>query len=506
MKNHKSLYLVMVILTGCSSGSGEGLNSNGLPLQDGDDAPLSTEFKSIQSNVFTPLCTVCHAGASAPVGLKLDEANSYSMLVGVESNQAPGTLRVDPGNPDASYIIAKLEGSAAVGGQMPLGGPSLPQSSIDLIRQWISDGAPPPTTTPPPLAQPPTVTSTTPANGETLRALPQNINAVFSHDINASTVVVDTVILQRSGEDGTFGDGNEVMIVPASMGLSNVNTTLVTMDLTAVTSVDDTYQLTLMGNGAAPLQDLNGNALDGNNDGAAGGDFNAIFTVASSNPAQQATWRSIQDNVFTPICIACHINNSAPENLKLDETNSYAMLVNVPSAQQPSLLRVAPGDPDNSYLIHKLEGVAASGSQMPQGGPALPQVTIDMIRQWISDGAPADGTSPGEPPPDGTLALTLTAPVSVVNGDEFPLSLTVQNMGSATVSGASLNQSWSPADNIILRDGEASQSLPALNASASTVVNWVMRGKVSGEVTVTITTRESNGAITKTAASITITE
>jgi len=25
---------------------------------------------------------------------------------------------------------------------------------------------------------------------------------------------------------------------------------------------------------------------------------------------------------------------------------------------------------------------------MPQGGPFLSQATIDMIRQWISDGAP----------------------------------------------------------------------------------------------------------------------
>ncbi len=50
--------------------------------------------------------------------------------------------------------------------------------------------------------------------------------------------------------------------------------------------------------------------------------------------------------------------------------------------------RVEPGDPDNSYLIHKLEGTQAVGDRMPQGGPFLDEETIGDIRQWIADGAP----------------------------------------------------------------------------------------------------------------------
>jgi len=57
------------------------------------------------------------------------------------------------------------------------------------------------------------------------------------------------------------------------------------------------------------------------------------------------------------------------------------------SMQVGSLNRVTPGNPDNSYLIQKLEGTAAGGSRMPQGGPFLDQATVDMIRQWITDGA-----------------------------------------------------------------------------------------------------------------------
>ena len=68
--------------------------------------------------------------------------------------------------------------------------------------------------------------------------------------------------------------------------------------------------------------------------------------------------------------------------------DSHAALVNV-SSLQVAQDRVEPGDPDNSYLIRKLEGDAGIvGSRMPQGGPFLDQATIDTIRQWINDGAP----------------------------------------------------------------------------------------------------------------------
>ena len=47
---------------------------------------------------------------------------------------------------------------------------------------------------------------------------------------------------------------------------------------------------------------------------------------------------------------------------------------------------VAPGDPDNSYLIQKLEGTAP-GAQMPFGGTPLDPAIISNIRTWISNGA-----------------------------------------------------------------------------------------------------------------------
>jgi hypothetical protein len=72
----------------------------------------------------------------------------------------------------------------------------------------------------------------------------------------------------------------------------------------------------------------------------------------------------------------------------MDPGFAYGNLVNVASPRDPNLIRVIPGDPDDSFMIRKLEGTQPLGDRMPQGGPYLPQSTIDVIRQWIANGAP----------------------------------------------------------------------------------------------------------------------
>jgi hypothetical protein len=110
------------------------------------------------------------------------------------------------------------------------------------------------------------------------------------------------------------------------------------------------------------------------------------------------TIEAIQEHVFTPICSRCHHGALAPQGLHLSDTQtSYDNLVNVASQEAPQLKRVLPGDPDNSYIIHKVEGTQESGDQMPDGCPSsepcLDQDTIAVIRQWIADGAPPPASS-----------------------------------------------------------------------------------------------------------------
>jgi len=386
--------LAAVGLAACSAGSGEGLDISGRPIAEGGDVPLAATLSSIQANVFDPFCVVCHAGAAAPLGLRLDESNSFTNLVGVPSRQNGGLLRVEPGGPGRSYLIMKIEGTASEGDRMPLGGPPLPQATIDVVRQWISDGALPGNTGPADL--PPTVVSLTPLPASSGPDFPTEIVAGFDQEIDASTVNALTFTLQRAGGDGQFDDGNDVAVVASAVALSPANPRLAIMELDGIPAIADRYRVTLSGSGPNVIQSIDGKVLDGeftgifpSGDGNQGGDFVAEFEVQGV----QATLVSIQQNVFTPTCAVsgCHTGPTGPilpAGMDLStESASFASLVNVASLQQPGILRVAPNNADGSYLVQKLEGTAASGMQMPLGGGTLDPPVIEAIRAWIDAGA-----------------------------------------------------------------------------------------------------------------------
>jgi hypothetical protein len=386
-------FALAIAAGGCTAGSGEGLDVSGRPLSEGGDVPLAATLASIQANVFDPFCIVCHSGANAPQGLRLDAPSSFTSLVSVRSRQQGSLLLVEPGNPDQSYLVRKLEGTAAEGAQMPLGGPALPQATIDFLRQWIAEGALPDSGGPP--AGPPVIVTLTPAPGSVGDALPIEITAGFDQDMDASTINAMTFTLTRSG-DGQFGNGDDVPITPAAVGPSPTNARLAVMDLTGVAAVDDLYRVTLRGSGPNVVLSVDGVALDGefagslpSGDGAEGGDFVADFEVQGLQPSLD----SIQANIFTPSCGfgGCHSGPAGPNlpaGMDLSSADaSFASLVGVASSQVPALERVTPGDAGASYLTQKLEGTAAGGSRMPQGGPFLEEATIDVIRQWIDDGA-----------------------------------------------------------------------------------------------------------------------
>lgn len=403
---------ITAAMIGCG-GSGEGLDQTGRPVNENppvDNTP-DANFAFLQNSVLTPVCTVCHLGGAAPVGLRLDSANAYDMLVNVESVQVPGVLRVAPGDPDNSYLIQKLEGTAAVGGQMPLGGPPLDGPTIDLFRQWIADGALPIDTSVP-STTPPIVITNSPVSNAVLSSPPSALSAEFSQPMDASLAGPLTFLLRGSGGDGSFDDGNEIAISPSSITLTGGTT--INMDVSAATFADDVYEARLVGTGATALADLSGSILDGDSDGVSGGDYAWQFTIDTASSGPEPTWRWIQDNVFTPVCTQCHADGGIASFLMLDELNSFAMTVNRPSNGVPTLDLIEPFDADNSYLIQKLEGTAAVGAQMPLGGDPLDIDVIAAIRSWVSNGALLE---PGDPQPDNTAPdITLTAPSSPLSG------------------------------------------------------------------------------------------
>jgi hypothetical protein len=102
---------------------------------------LEANLNSIQTLVFTPFCANCHVGVMPAGSLDLSsEVASRAGLVGQPSVGDPLILRVDPMNPNGSYLIMKLEGNAG-GLAMPPSG-MLPSQDINVIRQWIQDNVP----------------------------------------------------------------------------------------------------------------------------------------------------------------------------------------------------------------------------------------------------------------------------------------------------------------------------------------------------------------------------
>jgi hypothetical protein len=264
------------------SGSGVGLDSNGQPLSSsssGGPVPLAATFDAIQANVFTPICSVCHIGATAPEGLMLDAAHSYNLLVGVPSTEVPTILRVDPGNPTNSYIIQKLEGHAAVGGQMPLGETPLPATTIAFIAQWITDGAPAGSSaTAMAMATGFRVASVAPENGDVLAVAPAQMVVGFTRELDATRADAAAVRLERIDGAGEQMSSTTVAIEP-SVPAANPRALLLTPRAPLAAGQ---YRIVLSGQPGSALGAIDGELVTGAPTDANGDRIISYFTVAAT--------------------------------------------------------------------------------------------------------------------------------------------------------------------------------------------------------------------------------
>jgi hypothetical protein len=265
--------LTLLSIAACA-GNGNGLDANGQPLAGGSSGslpPLSADFASIQANIFTPICSVCHIGGAAPEGLRLDAADSFNLLVGVPSTEVPSLLRVKPGDPDNSYIIQKLEGHQAVGSQMPFGCPStqpcLTTSTIAFIRQWITDGAPPAAAAATVhsaatvrAAAPLAITSIVPDDLEPVSASPPQIMIAFNHDLDVTQIDGRSMHIEKivPGESSASTLVSEV--VPARVSVSSDNLRAL-MVWPSRPLVSGHYRLVIAAGAPTQVSDMAGNAL-----------------------------------------------------------------------------------------------------------------------------------------------------------------------------------------------------------------------------------------------------
>ena len=288
-------------LAGCA-GNGEGLNSNGLPIgsssgsgngsgSSSSGGTVTADFQSIQENVFTPICSPCHSGATAPEGETLDAAHSYNSIVGVPSTEVPTLDRIKPGDPDNSYLVQKIEGAPGIiGAQMPYHETPLPQSTINAIRQWVTDGAPQGTSSATgsvnamqriqelanTTSNPFTVTQTSPVDTAVTDWPVRHIVVAFSHEVDASLINYTTLAVERVGPGTTpeTADANTpAPHLPSYFALAEGNPKAIVITPVA-TLLPGTYRVTVRGTGGGALADLSAQAL--------GSDYSFTFTVDAS--------------------------------------------------------------------------------------------------------------------------------------------------------------------------------------------------------------------------------
>jgi hypothetical protein len=123
-----------------------------------------------------------------------------------------------------------------------------------------------------------------------------------------------------------------------------------------------------------------------------------LSSITGPTPNLSPSFNSIQQTIFNAsdssgrlACVGCHTDQGRVPagNLVLTEGRSYQQLVGRASTGKPGATLVILGDPDNSYLVKKLEGASdIAGLRMPRNnGPFLTEGQMRVIRRWIAEGA-----------------------------------------------------------------------------------------------------------------------
>ena len=138
---------------------------------------------------------------------------------------------------------------------------------------------------------PPEVFSTDPTSGSSVGAIHEVI-ATFDESMHETTISPDTFLL----EGAVHG-----VVVPESVTYDNATSIAIFVLTHSLPGDGETYTITLVGTGNAPMADLALNTLDGDGDAIAGGDYVSTFTVnnAETDGGATGTGRANQGDEFT---------------------------------------------------------------------------------------------------------------------------------------------------------------------------------------------------------------
>jgi len=154
--------LISLAVFGCDDGGNAEEEGGEVGTEAGEEigdeiAVVPATFTEVQA-LMANSCNFesCHGNTPKNTNgnLSLLEEGAYEALVGVIPDNAQaaadGMLLVDPGNPENSFLMFKLEMSWDEGGEDPDYGFPMPQAfdatlsdeKLEAFRSWILDGAP----------------------------------------------------------------------------------------------------------------------------------------------------------------------------------------------------------------------------------------------------------------------------------------------------------------------------------------------------------------------------
>jgi len=131
-----SLGLWLASCSSSSTGSDGGSNNGG---NNGGNTPAEPTFSNVQQ-IFNGNCTTsgCHDSATQQSGVNL---SSYDAAINSVGSQY-GEKVIQPDDAEGSPLVDKISSdNPQFGVRMPKDRAPLSDDQIDLIRQWINDGA-----------------------------------------------------------------------------------------------------------------------------------------------------------------------------------------------------------------------------------------------------------------------------------------------------------------------------------------------------------------------------
>ncbi|MET0340157.1 MAG: c-type cytochrome domain-containing protein [Polyangiales bacterium] len=116
-----------------------------------------------------------------------------------------------------------------------------------------------------------------------------------------------------------------------------------------------------------------------------------ISCGATCIDAIASTAAAVQERVFGRSCglsRSCHGGAAPQASLNLDSLDAlFDRVVGKPAVEVPSLALIAPGSPEDSYVVRKMRNTHGSvGTVMPPGA-ALCESKIVAVEAWIRAGA-----------------------------------------------------------------------------------------------------------------------